>query len=218
MCKSWKGQTVFAQSHAWRKPKNDKSDSGFWQKWPTAYLQGKLSHCKFHVRVATRPFLAGGSLSTAGILLIDVSVLGLLLDRGISMGRRNHLTPGFLCVQVRLGATGISTPELPVFFLLDWRTFSEYCLFTGEYRTEYCLFTSEYCLFQVNIVYFQVNIELNIVCLQVNIGCLYVNSVCLYVNIVCLQVNIFCLQLNIGCLYVNSVCLYLNIVCLQVNI
>ena len=192
MCKSWKGQTVFAQSHAWRKPKTDKIDSGFWQKWPTAYLQGKLSHCKFHVRVATRPFLAGGSLSTAGILLIDVSVLGLLLDRGISMGRRNHLTPGFLCMQVRLGATGISTqrhlsscffssvcngnfgPKLFVFLMVNIRLnrvyWNEFCLFLGDYWTEE--HSVNIACLQENIVCLQVNTELNIVCLQVNIGCL----------------------------------------------
>ena len=174
---------MLAQSHAWRKPKNDKIDSGLCQKWPTAYLQGKLSHCKLQIRDETRPFLAGDSPPT-GIFLIDVSVLGSILDRGISMGRRNHLTPGFLSLQVCL--------------VLDQLEFRRHlqsralhlCLFEWKGNFGLVLALSQLVNIWLNHLY----IGVNVVCLQVNIEQIIV---CLNVNIVCLQVTIVYLHVNI---------------------
>ena len=77
VCKFRKGQTLFAQSHGWRKPKNDKRAD--WQKWSKTYLQRQLSHCWD----SNLPFLDGGSRSTE-ISVIDVSVLGSISNDGIS--------------------------------------------------------------------------------------------------------------------------------------
>ena len=150
MCKSWKGQTVFAQSHRRRKPKNDKQAD-----WLRSVKSGQQPICKENfltgnVHTWTQPDL---SLLETLLPLEYWSFLYSGRSRIVAFRWADvitcQLTPGFLMRASQSWINWNFNEETPLeqsccFRAAEW--WAKYCQLKVEYWTEYWQLTGKYLI------------------------------------------------------------------------